>query len=256
MLINLRKTMNRIKFFAGVFLVIFSMSSCAEETVDTVGKVKVDISHKAGSTPLILGSYEYTNALGQPFFIEKFKYYISNITLVKENGEEYLVPESYFLIDASDENTNKLEMTGIPSGKYTGIRYIIGVDSTRNTSGAQTGALDPLNGMFWTWDSGYIFLKLEGSSPNSMGNNQSLVYHIGGFKGANNSIRTLAFSFDHPVEVSETITPELHFVTDVLKIFEGPQTIDFSQLFFCMGGPNAPVIADNYKDMMELDHIH
>jgi hypothetical protein len=49
----------------------------------------------------------------------------------------------------------------------TGIRFLLGVDSARNVSGIQTGALDPARGMFWTWNSGYVMAKIEGSSPSA-----------------------------------------------------------------------------------------
>ena len=66
---------------------------------------------------------------------------------------------------------------------------MIGVDSARNTSGAQLGALDPANSMFWSWNSGYIFVRMEGNSPQSTQPYNKLQFHIGGFKGATNCIK-------------------------------------------------------------------
>jgi hypothetical protein len=36
----------------------------------------------------------------------------------------------------------------------TAIKFLLGVDSLKNVSGIQTGALDPAKGMFWTWNTG------------------------------------------------------------------------------------------------------
>ncbi|WP_316930094.1 MbnP family protein, partial [Hymenobacter sp. IS2118] len=44
-----------------------------------------------------------------------------------------------------------LALKDIPVGDYQSVSFTVGVDSARNVAGAQTGALDPNNGMFWTW---------------------------------------------------------------------------------------------------------
>jgi len=43
--------------------------------------------------------------------------------------------------------------------------------------------------MFWTWNSGYIFFKLEGNSPVSTQPNGKIEYHIGGFQSPTSAIR-------------------------------------------------------------------
>ena len=53
----------------------------------------------------------------------------------------------------------------MPAGNYNSLSFLLGVDSMHNVSGAQTGALDPANDMFWTWNSGYVMAKMEGASP-------------------------------------------------------------------------------------------
>ena len=50
----------------------------------------------------------------------------------------------------------------------------------------RTGVLDPSGAgadMYWTWNSGYIFFKMEGTSPAATGMGNSFMYHIGGFGG-------------------------------------------------------------------------
>ena len=74
-----------------------------------------------------------------------------------------------------------LTLSDVPEGSYTEMSYVLGVDSTRNVSGAQAGALSTANGMFWSWSTGYIMLKAEGTSPNS--GTGSFSFHLGGFSG-------------------------------------------------------------------------
>lgn len=80
--------------------------------------------------------------------------------------------------------------------QYDSITFLIGVDSLHNVSGAQTGALDPVNDMFWTWNSGYVMAKLEGNSSSSPQMNQKFEYHIGGYSGKHNVVKKLSFRFN------------------------------------------------------------
>ncbi len=143
----------------------------------------------------------------------------------------------------------------MPSGEYTGLTFTVGVDSTRNVSGAQTGALDPTQGMFWSWNTGYIFMKLEGYSPQS--EKGGLTFHIGGFKAPNNTIRTISPSLNNSkVLVAAGKAPQVHLKVDVLEMFQTPQVVKFADLSTTMGGPASVTIADNYRDMFRVDHVH
>jgi hypothetical protein len=130
---------------------------------------------------------------------------------------------------------------------------VIGVDSTRNVSGAQTGALDPTNDMFWTWNSGYIFVKMEGTSTSAPSND--LTFHIGGFQSPNNTIRTVNRSFPTNLTVKNTTVSKVKMKTDVLEMFTSPQNIDFSTFNFTMGGPTSVTVANNYVDMITVKEI-
>ena len=54
---------------------------------------------------------------------------------------------------------------------------IFGVDSVTQVLSSYEGIFDPLEGMYWTWQNGYIAVKMEG---NYMG--EDFVYHLGGFR--------------------------------------------------------------------------
>jgi hypothetical protein len=61
------------------------------------------------------------------------------------------------------------------------IQFSIGIDSLTNVSGAMGGDLDPVNGMYWSWQSGYINFKVEGNSEKSGAVHKDFQFHIGGY---------------------------------------------------------------------------
>jgi hypothetical protein len=44
------------------------------------------------------------------------------------------------------------------------ITFSAGIDSLTSTAGIQKGVIDPINGMYWAWQSGYVNFKIEGKS--------------------------------------------------------------------------------------------
>src|SRR6185312_7848079 len=94
---------------------------------------------------------------------------------------------TYHLIDFSDSASTTVPLR-VPEGVYDEIHFLLGVDSIEQTGGAQTGALDPARGMFWTWNTGYLSLKLEGTSPDSKEPFHAFSYHIGGYRFPNRAI--------------------------------------------------------------------
>ncbi len=183
----------------------------------------------------------YKNEIGQPFNITKFKYYIGDITFFTQNNKSVRT-KKYFLIDESDSTSKKL-VINLPRAKYDSISFIIGVDSANNCNGAHDGALDPLNGMFWTWKTGYIFLKLEGNSATSLLQNHLIEYHIGGYKAANNCIKKITL----PIEDGD-----VKINVDLAKLFSASTVIDFTKLPSVTDNNNALQIANNYEKMFSI----
>ncbi len=246
---------------------ITSCSSCKKDddnatTTYQPGSVTLEYENVVNGIHVdISGGTNYKNAAGDSFNITLLKYYISNVELLKSDGSYYKVPESYYLINEANVSMHKAVMSDVPGGVYTGIRYMVGVDSTRNVSGAQTGALDVGNLMFWTWNSGYIFFKLEGTSPSAIsGTNPTgdYTYHIGGFKqstGAN--MRTITAAFGENLTVDGSREAEIHTTVDIQELFKNPVDISLAVDNDVMSpGPVATKIANNYVDMFQFEHIH
>lgn len=222
------------------------------------GSVSVLFEGMVGDSALVLGTSTYTNQTGNTFKINMYKYYISNIKLTKEDNTVWTEPNSYHLIDYANESTTSITLANVPYGNYKAMDFVIGVDSLRNVSGAQTGALDPAKGMFWTWSSGYIMAKMEGTSPQSTATGNILKFHIGGFSGINNTIKKVSPSFGgETANVTSSFNPSIHMSNNLLEWFKSPNLIDFSSINDVqMPGVSAKNIADNYTDMFTVEHIH
>ncbi|TAH01472.1 MAG: hypothetical protein EAZ15_07285 [Sphingobacteriales bacterium] len=229
-----------------------------EETLAGQGKVNLEFENKVGDQELELNTGAYTNANGDDFKITTFKYRISNITFNKADGSKNLIPESYLLIDAADEKTTLQTIEHVPAGDYVSMDFVIGVDSVRNFAGAQTGALDPAKGMYWSWNTGYIFVMLEGSSSKSTQADNKLAFHVGGAKAPNNTVRKVTLPFTAGgLRVRSNSQPEIHLLVDAAYLFKGTTNINFATLSGFHGGSDAVTIANNYATgMFKLDHIH
>ena len=238
------------------------------------GSIILEFDNVVGSQNLQLnGPQTYTNANGDQFNVTLLNYYISNIKLKKGDGTVYTVPQdsSYFLVKESVAASREIKLKNIPAGDYTEVIFTVGVDSARNTMdlAKRTGILDPAansgeDNMYWSWNSGYIFFKMEGLSPQATADaagNKKFRYHIGGFGGMNsktiNNIKTITRTFGtDKATVRSSITPQVHIIVDVLKAFEGSSKVSIGNNTTVMFAPYSVNIANNYVEMFTVHHVH
>ncbi len=208
------------------------------------------------SVPIVLNDSTYSNPFGESYSIRNFKYYISHITLSYTN--KTADKENYQLVDESNP-ASKIFSISCKPGTYTSVNFLLGVDSLHNVSGAQSNALDPMNGMFWTWNSGYIMAKLEGSSAASSQVNNRFEYHIGGFSGMNNVLKqiSLPLTIDHsPFTIHSNTTITIFVEADLNKWWQQPNDISITATPVCTTpGELAKKIADNYSKLFRIKNI-
>lgn len=142
---------------------------------------------------------------------ETFRFYISEIQLFFSDGK-VVSDSAAHLIDLSANRFAQIKMDFDGTESPDSMLIHFGTDSIINTTGAHGGDLDPTLGMYWTWQSGYVNYKLQGSAFG-----QAFEYHLGGYRTPYptdrikhfelksdsatlefNSIGFIEMAFDHP----------------------------------------------------------
>lgn len=135
---------------------------------------------KMGTEPLEWGK-TYSTPAGNPITLEMVKFYVSNAALVDANGNETPL-EGIWLLNFPKNQTPTLSIqTNAPVGDYKGVRFSVGLPRALNHTDPQEAKL-PLgfdSGMFWSWNPGYIFYRLEGFTQ-VLGKRTPFLLHLGG----------------------------------------------------------------------------
>jgi hypothetical protein len=221
--------------------------------------LRIEISHVVGDAPLQLGD-QYRTAAGDQWSAERLRYYLSNFRLRRADGSWFVNPQSadssrgYFLVDESNAGSRQFQIGPLPVGSYAGIEFLLGVDAARNSAGAQNGTLDPARGMFWDWNTGYIFFQFDGHSPQSPDAEHALTYHLGGGSAA--PAHSVYLQFPAPVEITADNSAELHLYADLARLFDGAHVLRPATLPGAMDVPAGAEVADNSAGLFRIDHIH
>ncbi len=238
----------------GAVILVVAASFCipAKERKGN-GGIMLQFVNCIGDSLVRLDSSLYKNSYGQDYSINRIRYYIGNIKLYTKDGKEGYASHEYFLIDEDGSSPNTCYLDVDPLKNYTSISFIIGVDSIHNCSGTQSGALDPVHGMFWAWNTGYVFFKMDGKASSSKSSGNMLEFHIGGYKYPNNCIREVSLNLnDNDIHIMHDGYGIIVIKADIGKVFNSVNKIDFSKISTVTDFHNATTIADNYKDMFSI----
>lgn len=114
--------------------------------------------------------------------ISTLRFYVSGCAFLNLNDSCSKDPHQAHLIDVFDSTRNHVAID-VPTNDGTpALCFTLGLDSVLNTSGILAGDLDPVEGMYWTWQSGFIHFKLEGECSLSGGEDRRFEYHLGGYR--------------------------------------------------------------------------
>jgi hypothetical protein len=236
------------------------LSGCGKKTADpapATSSFAIEMEPVVNGTALVLDTDTYTKADGQTYKVSKFKFLISNLKLTKADGTSYLVPDGYYLIDASDDKTSHFVVGNVPVGDYTSLSFVVGVDAAHNNGTFTSGVLNHSNDLYWDWSSEYVFLKMAGTSAQAPAG-RALTFDIGGAS----CIRTASPSFGGgTLPVKEGHVPEIHMFANVNALFDNTtpaRNVSFATTYSVESGSSwAPVVADNYAaGMFTVEHIH
>ncbi|MGY8885895.1 MAG: MbnP family protein [Flavobacteriales bacterium] len=123
--------------------------------------------------------------------VETLKFFISNVRFFQDEKLIDSLSKKQHLIDLENEKSLQIEMSRSNKLRYNTIKFSVGIDSITNVSGVFGGDLDPTNGMYWTWQSGYVNFKLEGKSKACSARNNFFQYHLGGYQAPYKTISNI-----------------------------------------------------------------
>jgi hypothetical protein len=161
-----------------------SLSSCREPDVEPLpGRVVLTADFTFGGEAVELGATA-ADHLGHNLRLEGFRCYFGSVEALTEDGRVELADVE--LYNTGDSAWWSWEL---PAGEYTGLRLGMGVPAEMNAD------IDPSiyafnhplgvaesGGMFWTWNTGYMFTRLEGKADLTGGENfdTPFAFHVGG----------------------------------------------------------------------------
>jgi hypothetical protein len=164
--------------------------------------------------------------------ISTLKFYISDIKVHYTDQTEYSLEKYAYLIDVLDSMHNHFSLNKNSNRELDFISFNLGIDSTTNISGAMEGDLDPMNNMYWTWQSGYINIKFEGSIDDGV----QREYHLGGYAYPNNALQKVSFKLNKSEDTVIHIHLDdfIHSIPDSIPfkfMTPAPKAVYLSHLF-------------------------
>jgi len=172
--------MQNLKKYLLLSISSLTFISCSSDEDNAVANnVTLEFNNTFKNTTIVLGNAASTSATtntsaaGQVHHFSELKYVISNIRLVKDNGDEvpYNVNDldkGATVIDQSKTASLSYVLSNVPAASYKQIKFGLGIKPEQNTLDqvrfpnfyAAAGAND--TAMMWEWGSGYRFTKVEG----------------------------------------------------------------------------------------------
>lgn len=148
-----------------VFLGLILISSCKKtEVPPRFSSLIFEINHNVDGESVSLDPFQFSNDAGNLYTITDYKYYLSNIQFISNNGEIYTDPAIH-LVDIKKNGSCSFLLDSIPPGTYTTLSFDLGLDSIINVSNGLLNSIDNIN-MAWPdmLGGGYHFLKFEGKT--------------------------------------------------------------------------------------------
>jgi hypothetical protein len=171
------------------FVILFLGLQLSSLTAQQV--VELTISPTFNGEPITLEvAYKFNQGKDSITF-STLKFYISNLEFYYKNQLVHKENEGAHLIDLENENSKNLKIDVGKINLFDEVKFDLGIDSSTNVSGAFGGDLDPTKGMYWTWQSGYINVKLEGHSNLCNNRLKEFQLHLGGYANEVNALQAI-----------------------------------------------------------------
>ena len=155
--------MKKVLLIAATFVLILLQGN-AQNTIN------LNIHHKLADADFAMDQASKNN-MGHDFDVTRLEYYISEISIIHDGGNETNIDDLWVLVKGDQQTGVKLGEHDITSVEK--IKIHIGVDKGHNHLDPSTySAFHPLSpkapSMHWGWTSGYRFVAIEGNSGSKL----------------------------------------------------------------------------------------
>lgn len=169
---------NYILVLATLLPIVFT--SCRKENKNTV--LAIEFTHSIGNKAFVKDSLQYVNAAGNRYEVNELQYFISDIVLLKKDGEYVAITADsgihYVDIDIPGSLTWNI-VQAIPTGDYTSVSFTFGINEAKNKTGLFVNP--PERDMFWPdlMGGGYHYMKMNGHWVDTLNQLTPFNFHIG-----------------------------------------------------------------------------
>ena len=149
----------------------------------------------------------YLNQNNDSISFSTLKIYFSDFRFKDKISGRIRSIDTLIFYDLADSSTHSF-FNDLNLSNYECVAFTLGLDSSKNVSGELENAFDPLLGMYWAWNTGYINLKIMGESSAVPTNSHEFEFHLGGYRS--------------PFATAQTIQVDLndqYIYFDVEKLF-------------------------------------
>jgi cytochrome c peroxidase len=185
--------------------------------------LEVQITPKMSGENLQPASFRYLTSAGETFSVTRVSYLVSDFALQRNDGSWAVLTNSVGWLDY-DQNRDTVRLDKMPAGEFRAVRFSVGLNPALNnasiTNFPPSHPLNPdLNGLYWGWQGGYIFMALEGLWRNPAGELDGWAYHLA---RDTNCTRIILAA---PMVITNETKLELDF--DIATLLNAPRALSF-----------------------------
>jgi len=259
-----------VKSLALIMLIACAFSCKKEKVLEEVsktGNVVLKFAHFVDGNPVQLDTMIYTNAAGNPYQINDFRYFISDVQFHKSGGTFINIKDctwAHYVDNAIPSTLTWNICDKLPTGTYDYISFCFGITSLKNLS--NTFVNPPESNMAWPdiLGGGYHYMQLDGKWKDSLNQVENFNTHLGIGRVIVGSDTIFVDNSFHVTlansgfTLSASATSEIQIVMNIDSWYKTPFIFDFNYYgqMIMMNQDAMHKISANGNDVFMIGYIH
>ena len=235
--------------------IALGLALCCAYNLARAATLEIQITPKVSGENIQPASLRYRTSAGETFSITRVSYLVSHFELQRDDGAWVECSNSVAWLDY-EQDRNSIRLDDIPAGEFRTVRFLVGLDTNLNHADiAKFPAGHPLNpdvnGLYWGWQGGYVFLALEGLWRNANDELDGWAFHLA------RDINAARVSLATPLQITNETKLEVDF--DLATVLNAPRPLSFgkdgSSTHSRDGDPIAAALVENLTGAFSVRRI-